>query len=508
MKSDVIIIGSGLGGLVCGRLLSEKGLRVTVLERHTVAGGCLQSYRRRGITFDTGLHYVGGLAEGHRLHDIFARLGLMDLPWQRMDPEGFDLITIDGETFPFAEGYKNFADTLADRFPHEREALNRYAALLERADHLPPGDPEVQTLCAVNAYDYLHELFHDQLLVNVLAGNALKSDLQRESLPLFNFLHATSAFVGGGAWRLQGCGDDIVAILRKGIEDRGGTVITSAEVNELVETDGLITAARCTNGETYEADTFISDIHPQQTFALVKESKKLSRLFRRRIDMLENTLGMFTVSLVVDDIPYFNHNKYIYRQANIWEGSSSGPTGPTPDPSPEGRGASGHVVDRVLVSCMAKPSLEETLVIDLLTPVPLSLFEPWADSHVGHRPDGYRQLKEQLADACISLAATEISNILKSVHKSLPHRGEVLAGQASFGRAGRGFLTSTPLTWRDYTLTPLGSAFGIRKDCRQPLLTMLSPRTPIPNLLLTGQNLMLHGLEGVTMTALQTCEGL
>jgi all-trans-retinol 13,14-reductase len=36
-------------------------------------------------------------------------------------------------------------------------------------------------------------------------------------------------------------------------------------------------------------------------------------------------------------------------------------------------------------------------------------------------------------------------------------------------------------------------------------VTMLSPRTPISNLLLTGQNLMLHGLEGVSMTALLTC---
>lgn len=39
-------------------------------------------------------------------------------------------------------------------------------------------------------------------------------------------------------------------------------------------------------------------------------------------------------------------------------------------------------------------------------------------------------------------------------------------------------------------------------------MTMLSPRTPIPNLLLTGQNLMLHGVEGVTMTALMTCSEL
>ena len=66
--------------------------------------------------------------------------------------------------------------------------------------------------------------------------------------------------------------------------------------------------------------------------------------------------------------------------------------------------------------------------------------------------------------------------------------------------------TSTPLTYRDYTHTPCGSAFGLRKDYRNPLMTMLSPRTPVPNLMLTGQNLMLHGVEGVTMTALQTCE--
>ena len=64
--------------------------------------------------------------------------------------------------------------------------------------------------------------------------------------------------------------------------------------------------------------------------------------------------------------------------------------------------------------------------------------------------------------------------------------------------------TSTPLTYRDYTLTPCGSAYGVRKDYRNLMMTMLSPRTPLPNLLLTGQNIILHGLEGVAMTALHT----
>ena len=491
MKSDVIIIGSGLGGLVCARLLAERGLRVVVLERHSVAGGCLQSYRRRGVTFDTGLHYVGGLAEGQRLRGIFERLGLMRLPWQRLDPQGFDLVTIAGETFPFVEGYRNFADALAGRFPREREALNKYVALMERADHLSLGDPEVQTLCAVNAYDYLCETFHDPLLIDVLAGNALKTEVRRESLPLFSFLHAS--FVGGGAWRLQGCGSDIVDTLVSGIKANGGTVITGAQVEELTETDGLITVARCANGETYEAATFISDIHPQQTFALMKDSKRLSRLFRRRIDVLENTTGMFTVSLVTDgSIPYFNHNKFIYRQANVWESPSVG-AGPVPARNHVGAGPvpARLTIDRVMVSCssanVGAGPVPARLTIDLLTPVPFSLFAPWADSRLGHRPDGYTQLNKQLADQCIALAETVLPGLKAAIVNCY---------------------TSTPLTWRDYTLTPQGSAYGLRKDSRQPLMTMLSPRTPIPNLLLTGQNLMLHGLEGVTMTALQTCEAI
>ena len=80
MKYDVIVIGSGLGGLICARQLAKAGRSVLVLERHTQPGGCLQSYRRDGITFDTGLHYVGGLDEGQSLHRLFCELGLLRLP--------------------------------------------------------------------------------------------------------------------------------------------------------------------------------------------------------------------------------------------------------------------------------------------------------------------------------------------------------------------------------------------------------------------------------------------
>lgn len=67
------------------------------------------------------------------------------------------------------------------------------------------------------------------------------------------------------------------------------------------------------------------------------------------------------------------------------------------------------------------------------------------------------------------------------------------------------YYTSTPLTWRDYTGTKAGSAFGILKDYNRPLESMIFTRTQIKNLYLTGQNINMHGLLGVTISAVLTC---
>ena len=134
MKYDVVIIGSGLGGLECGVILSRSGKHVLVLEREQQPGGCMQSYQRKHQAYDTGLHYVGALAEGQSLHNVFNYLGLLNLPWQRLDADGFDQITIGSDTYSFAEGYDAFAAQLAERFPAEREALNSYVRLLQQTE--------------------------------------------------------------------------------------------------------------------------------------------------------------------------------------------------------------------------------------------------------------------------------------------------------------------------------------------------------------------------------------
>ena len=76
--SDIVIIGSGLGGLLCGAVLSLEGYQVTVLERNKQIGGNLQTFSRDKHIFDSGVHYIGSLGKGQNLYKVFKYLGIVD----------------------------------------------------------------------------------------------------------------------------------------------------------------------------------------------------------------------------------------------------------------------------------------------------------------------------------------------------------------------------------------------------------------------------------------------
>lgn len=64
MKSyDVVVIGSGIGGLVAAGLLARYGRRVLVCESHTLPGGAAHAFKRQGFTFDSGPSFYCGLAD-------------------------------------------------------------------------------------------------------------------------------------------------------------------------------------------------------------------------------------------------------------------------------------------------------------------------------------------------------------------------------------------------------------------------------------------------------------
>jgi all-trans-retinol 13,14-reductase len=480
MEDRVVIIGSGLGGLECGYILARHGFRVTIIEKAHTVGGCLQTFRRttagfghiQSETFDTGFHYVGGLGEGESLYPLFKYLGLMGLPWRRMDPECFDQVCFEGDgKFEFANGDR-FVERMAARLPEAREGFVKFKDFLAGVgDHIfdvfrTPGESRSMDLFGRSAYDFLKEVFDgDIAAIRAVSGTSLKMELG-ENLPLYVFAQINNSYIQS-AWRLMGGGSQIAETLADAIVNMGGEILMNDRVTKLVPDGDRISFVETSQQDLIEADWVISDAHPAITLGLVGETKAIRKIYRDRICGLPNTYGMFTANIILkpETLPYMNRNLYIHaRGADLWH----------PDTSR---------TESVLVHFYPVDGKWATHM-DLISPMAVDEIEQWSSLPVGNRGEEYGEAKERKLREVIRLASTEIPGLKDAI---------------------AGVWTSTPITYESYTGTPEGSAYGIRKDWTRPMATVLSPRTPLRNLLMTGQSLNLHGVLGVSMTSVLTC---
>lgn len=458
MEKSVIIIGSGLGGLECGYILARKGFRVTILEQAAKPGGCLQSFLRGGRLFDTGLHYVGGLGEGQSLRPFFEYFGLMDLPWRRINPECVDEIVIGKQSFPLASGHDRFVERLTEQFPAEKDNLNEYARFLKKVGDdifkiFEYDNVEMNDLLGRSAYEYLRSSIKAPFLRQVLSGAFMRMEL-RESLPLYVFAQINNSFIQS-AWKLEGGGDQIVRRMVDSITLMGGTVRTNSKVTSIKVSGGRVSEVEVNGTEILKADWVISDAHPAVTLGLVSDG--LRKIYKERISALDNTFGVFTANICLKTgtpaCP--DGNIFIHRDGiDLWHSDTSVTESVMVYFYPDGHGSVTH--------------------LDLMSPMPF----------YKKNGESYEQAKRAKLRECLELAKKRLPWLEDSIENAY---------------------TSTPLTYSRYTSTPQGSAFGIRHNWETPLRTVLSPRTPLNNLLFTGQSLNLHGLLGVSMTSVLTC---
>ena len=482
--SRVVIIGSGLGGLECGYILARHGYDVTVLEQCRQIGGCLQSFSRRGSDgvprlFDCGFHYVGGLDEGQSLHPLFRYFGLLDLPWRKMDEGCFDEVVFVGEegtrSYPHASGHENFAARLSEAFPGQRSGIGKFTTFLKGVGDniyapllgkIPPDAEEgMNALFSRSAHEFLKDCAGDGLLAKVLSGSSLKMELG-ERLPLYVFAQINNSFIQS-AWRLEGGGRMIAEKLAEGIRGMGGEVCTGSRVTAIKTGEGVATGVETSRGEFIPADWIISDAHPALTAGLVEECRQFRRIYRRRMGSLENSFGMFTANIILKPgaLPYLNRNIHVHREgADLW------------NPNPE-------LTESVMIHYYPTAGRHATH-LDLISPMSWSKVEKWADLPVGRRGEQYEAVKAAKLAECLELASRVVPGLPDAVDK---------------------VWCSTPLSYQSYLSSPQGSAYGALKDWNNPSGTILSPRTPLPNLLLTGQSLNLHGILGVSMTSVLTC---
>ncbi len=477
---DVIIIGGGLGGLTTAAMLSKEGLGVCVLEQHSIIGGCLQSFRRNGYTLDTGMHYVGSLSEGQVMYQYFKYLGVMDsLRLTKLDENGFDHFHFsDGSCFRHAMGYENFIDTLSAEFPDERKNIESISKVIRSVGNLIT--PEILKegkisnggfdYMSMSAYSEIKRNIRNEKLQNVMAGNSGLFAGNRLTTSLYEYGMITHSNIEG-AYAFTDGSQQLADSLVNTIRSNGGEIRLRAKVNSIYLDGDKVEHVSLNSGEHLNAKWIISSLHPSVTFSMLENNTVYKKAFFTRMNSLPNTYGLFTTYLLIkpETLKYKNQNHYMFNNPDVWatEGTYNG-----------------FNIPSSLLCMQANSESEYTKVVTLLTPMPHYIYEKWDNTILGNRSEEYLEFKEKFSEAVIDFACQFYPHLRECIEKKY---------------------TASPLTYRDYTGAPFGCAYGIVKDCRNPLVTLMPAKTRISNLLITGQNLNIHGCLGTTISSAVTC---
>jgi len=483
MKYDIVVIGSGLSGLQCAYILSREGYNVCVLEKQKIIGGCLQTFSRCGSTFDTGMHYIGGLDEGQVLHSFFNYFDLnRRLKLKRLDEDGYDIIRYGGKEYKFAMGFERFADTMHSHFPFEDTAIDKYITKLKEIkksvdiynmrDFSGPNS-DYFNYYGIGLNQFLNSITSNSTFKNVFVGLSPLYAGVADRSPLYVHMMIHSSYIEG-AYRFVDGGSQLCRFLEESILAAGGTILRNSEVTRLNTVNSHIQNIVVNDDECFEAEYYISSIHPKTLLRMVDEDA-LRPAYRKRIYSTEETYGMFSLYLVMKDksFRYINHNYYNYHTSDIWNAYHY-----TDDSWPEG-----YMIHFSPVS----DNEEYTNAIIINAMMKWEEVKRWENTKVENRGDEYREFKQSKAEKLFELLEKDFPGIKQGI---------------------KFWYTSTPLTYRDYTGTWEGSVYGLMKDYNNPMKTLLLPRTHISNLLLTGQNISIHGVVGVTIGAFLTCAEL
>jgi all-trans-retinol 13,14-reductase len=487
---DVTIIGSGLGGLECGYILAREGFKVCILERNRQFGGNLQIFVRDRAIFDTGIHYIGGLAPGQNLHRYFTYFGLIDkLKLKRMDMDGFDHIGFSGhkKDYKHAQGYDNFIEVLSSQFPKERDNIVEYCRMIREVTqqfplyNLRAGEKDFlnSKMFEINARDYIASVTKNHTLRSVLAGSNPLYAGNGDKTPLYVHALVVNTYIES-SWKCADGGSQIATHLVKSIRDMGGVIRNYSCVTKIMCDGEKAQYVELDSGEQIFAKTFISNLPPADTLELL-ENTKIRPAYRHRINELKNTISVFTMNIVMKEnaFPYLNHNIYHFAKENVWdEINYKEEEWPTNYAffTPYSTRSEGFAESIALMSYMKYEDVQK-----------------WS-----HTRNTIPKEKQSRGEEYEEFKLERSERLLDFVDQRFPGiRSKIKSHYAS-----------TPLTFRDYIGVRDGSLYGIEKDAADPLKTFISPKMKVENVLLTGQNLNMHGVLGVTVSAVLTCSHL
>jgi len=475
-EHDVIVIGSGIGGLSAAAILATRGLKVAVFEQHYLPGGYCTSWER-GVrpphsepaskerwtyVFDAGVHDVSGLSERGGVRSLLRMLNLEDaIEWKLNEQEYFI-----GEThFKVPHDQDEFIRQLGERFPAEADAIRRFFheisdilrdmyADIEKTGGAPRAPDNVEDLIAYPrthpaAYrwmdkpfmDMLEEFFDDPRVKDFLSTlTGYLSDDPR-SLTVGSMAPILGYYLNGGYYPAGGS-QAIPNKLVEVIEKHNGKVFLRTPVQRILIEKGRATGIELKNGQSHFGKAILSNADVHKTFLELVGCDHLSPEFATEIESLKPSTSAFTVFLGLDIVPDLAP---ITMLDDI-----------------------GIMIPSKLDTSLAPAGHASVTLLKLM---PETEFAKW-----DRKSPGYSQRKHQFADQMI----TSAEEIIPGLRQHITYRQE-----------------GSPATFARYAWTTNGSIYGPAAGQKR-----LTVKTPIKNLYITGSGVMGGGVEAAAIAGI------
>lgn len=473
-EADVVVIGSGMGGLAAARTIAQfGGKRVLVLEQHYTLGGMTHEFSRAGrYRFGTGLHYMSASAGPFLGFMTDGRAQLSPLP------DEYDALHFPGFDFAVPATEERFRARLKERFPAESDAIDRFfrttrwamAGLTVRnvfasfpAGVRKGGAPVVEWLFP-SAYrslrDHVARSFRDPQLRAVLAARwglygtppASSAFGYHAAVPLTFFMDGTAHPVGGP----QELNRVVLEILA-----RYGVVLRSRQrVHEVVVERGRVVGVDVEDAATgrryrVRTDTVVSAAGVRNTYALIGKSHELADLPEERSAVM--------LFLGLDRSPA----EFGLCGENHWFMPDLDENGSIHRPPGEG-------TLYVSFASLNNPAARFHTV-ELLELVDPKVVDQWRGTPENERPDSYRKFKDELT-----------GRLIARLEERWPGFRETIA----FAEL------ATPLSFETYQQSVRGSFYGLAATPQRLRSARAGCRTPVKGLFVAGQDAWGSGVVG------------